>query len=119
MFQKIISTVLITAGFCLLIGGYIGMIGGQREIETSFQSAQAVVQHQVQKDSSFAPQAGETIGLLHIPKLKAELPIVKEQQQMIWQKVLDIIRRAISLMSKDKLCYLDIVIPYLYEQESL
>ncbi|BBP87118.1 hypothetical protein BsIDN1_07360 [Bacillus safensis] len=30
-----------------------------------------------QKDFPFAPQTGEAIGLLHIPKLKAELPIVE------------------------------------------
>lgn len=77
MFQKIISAVLITVGFCLVIGGYLSIIDGQRKVETSIQSAQAVIQHQVQKDSSFAPDAGETIGLLHIPKLNAELPIVE------------------------------------------
>ncbi|KEP24823.1 class D sortase [Bacillus zhangzhouensis] len=77
MFQKIISAVLITVGFCLVVGGYLSIIDGQREVETSFQAAQAVIQHKVQKDSSFAPQAGETIGLLHIPKLNAKLPIVE------------------------------------------
>lgn len=76
MCQKFISALLITAGFCLLIVGYLRIVDGQREIDQSFQSAQATIQQKVQKDS-FAPQAGETIGLLHIPKLKAELPIVE------------------------------------------
>ncbi|GLF91788.1 hypothetical protein Saga11_30470 [Bacillus safensis] len=59
-----------------MIVGYLRIVDGQREIDQSFQSAQATIQQKVQKDS-FAPQAGETIGLLHIPKLKAELPIVE------------------------------------------
>ena len=74
MCQKLISAILITAGLCLAIVGYLKVIDGQREVDQTFQSAQAAIQ---QKESSFAPQAGEIIGLLHIPKLKAELPIVE------------------------------------------
>ncbi|MGG0028144.1 class D sortase [Bacillus safensis subsp. osmophilus] len=77
MFQKFISAILITAGLCLAIVGYLNIVDGQKEVEQSFQSAQAAIQQKGQNDSPFAPQAGETIGLLHIPKLRAELPIVE------------------------------------------
>lgn len=75
MFQKIISALLITAGICFVIVGYI--VDGQRQVDQSFQSAQAAIQQKGKMDSSFVPEAGETIGLLHIPKLNAELPIVE------------------------------------------
>lgn len=77
MFQKIISTLLISAGICLVMIGYMRIVDGQRQVDQSFQSAQAAIQQKGQTDSSFVPKAGETIGLLHIPKLNAELPIVE------------------------------------------
>lgn len=77
MFQNIISTLLISAGICLVIIGYMRIVDGQRQVDQSFQSAQAAIQQKGQTDSPFVPKAGETIGLLHIPKLNAELPIVE------------------------------------------
>ncbi|MDM5165538.1 class D sortase [Bacillus altitudinis] len=77
MVQKIISALLITAGICLVILGYTRIVDGQRQVDQSFQSAQAAIQQKGKMDSSFVPEAGETIGLLHIPKLNAELPIVE------------------------------------------
>ncbi|MCY7575564.1 sortase [Bacillus pumilus] len=77
MVQKIISILLITAGICLVMIGYMRIVDGQRQVDQSFQSAQAAIQQKGQTDSPFVPKAGETIGLLHIPKLNAELPIVE------------------------------------------
>ncbi|MDG3044569.1 hypothetical protein OE903_13990 [Bacillus sp. B6(2022)] len=42
--SKIISALLITAGICLVIVGYMKIVDGQRQVDQSFQSAQAAIQ---------------------------------------------------------------------------
>lgn len=49
MFQKFISAILITTGLCLAIVGYLNIVDGQKEVDQSFQSAQAAIQQKGQK----------------------------------------------------------------------
>ena len=44
MFQKFISAIMIIAGLCLAIVGYLNIVDGQKEVDQSFQSAQAAIQ---------------------------------------------------------------------------
>lgn len=51
MFQKFISAILIIAGLCLAIVGYLNIVDGQKEVDQSFQSAQAAIQQKGKTDS--------------------------------------------------------------------
>lgn len=51
MVQKIISATLITAGICLVMIGYMTIVDGQRQVDQSFQSAQAAIQQKGDTDS--------------------------------------------------------------------
>lgn len=78
---KIFSLILITIGLALI--GYSGwkILYTTEQTEQSLKEAKAVINQkgtlQKKEVKAFHPKKGEAVGILAIPKLKAELPIVE------------------------------------------
>ncbi|GGB55151.1 class D sortase [Virgibacillus dakarensis] len=85
--MKKVAIIFITAGlFFVIFGGY-QLFKTNKAQEKSLAEAEALLTNETSRDTvssssmeaaaSFAPSTGETVGILHIPELHADLPIVE------------------------------------------
>lgn len=86
--MKRISILMITVGLAIIVYGGSQLFETKSAQSESMAEAQTLVNvkekkkgtnaiQQVELAEEFSPETGETVGLLHIPKLEADLPIVE------------------------------------------
>ena len=84
--MKKLSVLLIVAGLCFLGYGTYQLFKTEKAQNTSLGEAQALLSEKENIDNdevaaeiaaSFSPSMSETAGILHIPKLESDLPIVE------------------------------------------
>ncbi len=85
--KKWISVIFVLAGAIFVGIGIWQIVSGKMQTEATLKKAKSIVQaepKQVQKESSAQsqpPAVGNAIGILDIPKIQAELPIVEGTDQ--------------------------------------
>ncbi|WP_299092772.1 class D sortase [uncultured Metabacillus sp.] len=81
--MKKLSYLLIVVGLCIVAYAGWEMVDTKKQTSKSLEEAQAMVESppakEVFKDKNgaFKPPVGEAVGILHIPRLNAHLPIVE------------------------------------------
>ncbi|MBN6886175.1 sortase A [Cytobacillus horneckiae] len=75
--MKKIALLLMVVGFSVIGYGLWSIIGSNLKEKDSLQTAKAIVNEETSKEGLFQPEIGEVVGVLAIPKLEAELPIIE------------------------------------------
>ncbi|ATH94171.1 hypothetical protein ACH95_04960 [Bacillus glycinifermentans] len=76
--KKYMSILLIAAGLVLIGYGVWKVIDTGKKTEQTLEDAKLAIEHPQKVDQDrFKPKFGEAVGILEIPKINAELPIVE------------------------------------------
>lgn len=76
---KIAALVIVMCGLLVLGKGLWQILAAEKQEKAAYQAAKALVKRdkKMQVNDDFKPETGEASGLLSIPKISAELPIVE------------------------------------------
>ncbi|MFN2746391.1 class D sortase [Bacillus sp. z60-18] len=75
--KKYIPILFIAAGLVLIGYGIWQVLDTSKKTEVTLEEAKLAIRHPQTEQASFKPKFGEAVGILEIPKVNAELPIVE------------------------------------------
>ncbi len=101
--KKNLPILIIAAGLVLIGYGVWKVMDTSKKTEQTLEAAKLAIEHPQKDRDRFKPKFGEAAGILEIPKIHAELPIVEERMPMIWKKESGTIKAATIQMIMDKL----------------